>query len=782
MLLEESSGQANEIDILDEPPVQLLTADGIQWQVVDSGNEDEETNPSSPKNPDPPPNTQPIPAFKQNSFPAWRKEFFIDWREGTNGKVHCLCKICRKYFAGSKDAFSNFSLHCERKHLVEWNRFTQRQGPSSHHQQASITAYAKETKINSARQQELDRLLGIPGYKAPTDFTMRRRHLYEEYDRIKSLVIKKLKQSRSITLMIDIWSSKRMCGYIGFSLEGVTFKYEQFTAFLCLRQMTGRHTGEAILAEFEDVLSEWDLNIKTVVRVVTDSGSNMIRAFNLRLFGIQPEENGEVGQVETEPSEEDFAGDEEEMVELVLDSADSDCIVELFQSRNHPAFQALLTADLDEEEEFEEIQTSLDNSYLNIPRATVGVLEGIVESTYQMSSTLRASCKAHDLQLTVKDGLKAVDSPIGAALKHCGAIVNSVRHSVIDTEEVFKSVGFHLVAKNVTRWNSELYSVRSVIKAVDTDPQLQNRLNATTIKHPKLSPLEIKQLKEVVLVLTPFQEATDDFQGDNETIGTVVPAFIDLLNKVTLTIESRGKTELNPVSPFAGKINYCKTFVDALRTSLETRFSSILNDSVYVTGAILDPRFKTNWLSFSQLNQEDVLACVRQEIEHRYNCMRDNESATESAEVGGRSPEISSNAANQLSSAEGPSSIKRRRALYSTLHSRPSRPASAGRSRVLDEFDIYINEPNSPMEHQKNPMDPHSIFVPLRPLKYWEENQHRFRFLAPIARDILGIPATSASIERCFSTALDIFAIKRINMKVELLNMLLFIKRNKNFI
>lgn len=129
-----------------------------------------------------------------------------------------------------------------------------------------------------------------------------------------------------------------------------------------------------------------------------------------------------------------------------------------------------------------------------------------------------------------------------------------------------------------------MYSVRSVIKAVDTDPKLQNRLNATTKKHPKLSSLEIKQLKEVVMVFPPFQETTDDFQGDNETIGTVVPAFIDLLNKVTLTIKSKGKTELNPVSPFAGKINYCKTFVDALRTSLETRFSSILNESVYVTG------------------------------------------------------------------------------------------------------------------------------------------------------------------------------------------------------
>lgn len=132
-----------------------------------------------------------------------------------------------------------------------------------------------------------------------------------------------------------------------------------------------------------------------------------------------------------------------------------------------------------------------------------------------------------------------------------------IRHSFIDTEEVFKSVGFRLVAKNVTRWNSEMYSLTSIIKAFDTDPQLQNRLNATTTKYPKLSPLEIKQLKETVMVLTPFQEATDDFQCDYEIIGTVVPAYINLLNQITLTVQSnRGSAELNPVSPFVGKINY----------------------------------------------------------------------------------------------------------------------------------------------------------------------------------------------------------------------------------
>ncbi|KAK4028157.1 hypothetical protein OUZ56_017417 [Daphnia magna] len=253
-----------------------------------------------------------------------------------------------------------------------------------------------------------------------------------------------------------------------------------------------------------------------------------------------------------------------------------------------------------------------------------------------------------------------------------------IRHSFIDTEEVFKSVGFRLVAKNVTRWNSEMYSLTSIIKAFDTDPQLQNRLNATTTKYPKLSPLEIKQLKETVMVLTPFQEATDDFQCDYETIGTVVPAYINLLNQITLTVQSnRGSAELNPAR-----------------------------------------------------------------------------SLTQGAE--------------KSASSEAPYSAKRARGLwglYSTL-SWPTRPHSAGRSRVLDEFDQYLNEPNASLEIQENPSDANSKIMPLRPLKYWDENKHRFPLLAPIARDILGIPTTSVNIEQCFGTALDIFAIKRINMKV----------------
>lgn len=85
-----------------------------------------------------------------------------------------------------------------------------------------------------------------------------------EFFRIQKILQEKILQCTAVTLIIDIWSSKRMCGYIGFTIEGVTPDFEIFTAFLCIRQIFGRHTAEGILAEFEDILREWNLKISVV--------------------------------------------------------------------------------------------------------------------------------------------------------------------------------------------------------------------------------------------------------------------------------------------------------------------------------------------------------------------------------------------------------------------------------------------------------------------------------------------------------------------------------------
>ena len=95
----------------------------------------------------------------------------------------------------------------------------------------------------------------------------------------------------------------------------------------------------------------------------------------------------------------------------------------------------------------------------------------------------------------------------------------------------------------------------------------------------------IATLKELVLILEPFQEATDDLQADYETIGNVIPAYLDLLNKVSLTREEDDGTVINnPKSPLAGKIHHCADLAGALKISLETRMSFVLKDTFYVLG------------------------------------------------------------------------------------------------------------------------------------------------------------------------------------------------------
>lgn len=58
---------------------------------------------------------------------------------------------------------------------------------------------------------------------------------------------------------MDIWSSKSMDGYIGFTCSAVSDDFEKFVVFLGVRKMHGRHTSQAILAEYEQLLQDWKI-------------------------------------------------------------------------------------------------------------------------------------------------------------------------------------------------------------------------------------------------------------------------------------------------------------------------------------------------------------------------------------------------------------------------------------------------------------------------------------------------------------------------------------------
>jgi hypothetical protein len=100
------------------------------------------------------------------------------------------------------------------------------------------------------------------------------------------------------------------------------------------------------------------------------------------------------------------------------------------------------------------------------------------------------------------------------------------------------------------------------------------------------------------------------------------------------------------------------------------------------------------------------------------------------------------------------------RPLLASFLVRP-RTLSKGVAKVLEEFDVYFKKP--PIVNEKGQFD-----LDLSPCDYWKVNQHRFPVLAPITRDIMGIPVSSANIERAFSTAVDILSAMRNKIKPKL--------------
>jgi hypothetical protein len=97
---------------------------------------------------------------------------------------------------------------------------------------------------------------------------------------------------------------------------------------------------------------------------------------------------------------------------------------------------------------------------------------------------------------------------------------------------------------------------------------------------------------------------------------------------------------------------------------------------------------------------------------------------------------------------------------------------------VLDEFEVYINDTNMPMEEAVDPLKLGGPYKPVRPLEFWKQNHSRFPNLKAISRDLFGIPASSGSIKRVLSTASDIMSAKRTRTKPDLLETILFLKRN----
>lgn len=96
-----------------------------------------------------------------------------------------------------------------------------------------------------------------PNFKVPN-----RRYIsskiFEKYDAMKEIFMKKLKNVQYFTLTTDIWTDIQTRSYIGVTVHFVD-QYKFNAALLRVNELDERHTSEYIATKLVDVCVEWNI-------------------------------------------------------------------------------------------------------------------------------------------------------------------------------------------------------------------------------------------------------------------------------------------------------------------------------------------------------------------------------------------------------------------------------------------------------------------------------------------------------------------------------------------
>ncbi|KAL2087297.1 hypothetical protein ACEWY4_018356 [Coilia grayii] len=341
---------------------------------------------------------------------------------------------------------------------------------------------------------------------------------------------KPVKKGDGFVVSADIWTSRRGHSFLGIVASFIDGAFRGHTILLSCDHIKGHHTAERIYHMYESVLKYWNVEGR-VIRVVTDSASNMVKAFTL--FPVTEED---------ELTDEGAAG------------ASSSSAAEHDEEDGPPALSQI---------EVEEVAANVENMI----------------STYFTVSSLHLRCPIHMLQLAIKDAINEHDS-INRLLVKVGNLVRSVKKSTLNTEQTDR-LGVRPTSACITRWSSQLQMIDSVLRLFQKDPLWQTKMK-TSAAHITLN--EVRQLTHLVRVLAPLADLTNNLQKELGNLGMILPAVSELKSLLTddaampMMIAAFGEILANNISSRYGRYYTDKHIL--LASVLDPRFKSewILRD------------------------------------------------------------------------------------------------------------------------------------------------------------------------------------------------------------
>lgn len=502
-------------------------------------------------------------------------------------------------------------------------------------------------------------------FQIPTRKLFRVKLLPEMSSRIKDNIVKLLQKSSSICVTVDLWSNRQLRSYIGITAHFID--ESNWSLESCMLSCS-RFKGSHTAEAINEKFQKETMSfgiMPKITYIVSDSAANMIKAFSLPFFE-SPESTSEA---DSDSDSEDGFGETDEL-----------------------------------ETESNELLYSDITDY----------------------GCKHVRCFAHTLQLVIKDGFKQVGS-IGKVVSKASAIVSHAKKSIHATEVLETERA--LQAARVTRWNSQLSMIRSILRIPE------DKLDSLNTFH-KLTAYDRKILEDLVEILTPFETATHCIPGDKVVTSSMVVPCIRVLKAAMTKLSSKFSNNKLLLS---------------LKASVNTRLAQYEDCDDFVLASALDPRFKLKWCAnsaeYSMIRAKlvcQVLAKLAVQEPNREETTQDLDHLP--------------NNGDQCSTTN----------FFSDLI-QDSIPNSTTSDATIElSIDEYLGKPC--MQQKEDP------------LAFWRINKDLYPSTIKIVPHFLTVPASSAPVERLFSSAGKVFRPERCRLGDKTFEELMFIKCNSSVI
>ena len=230
---------------------------------------------------------------------------------------------------------------------------------------------------------------------------------------------------------------------------------------------------------------------------------------------------------------------------------------------------------------------------------------------------------------------------------------------------------------------------------------------------------------------------TDEFQSNRINFSRVYPAVMYLRESLL------GKDENNHAVVY----RYTEKLRKDLLASLNKRFGNIIKDDIFLVSTFLDPNFGLSAF------EKDVQEVVKAKI-------------VALVKICEAKQQIVSSNLSEIVNKENSSQLQEKRKDNYKKHKTSLPKPSDKQVDLLNDYIAFVDQ----LEFQDCP------------LQFWKANESKFKSLSEIARKYLGVPASSAAVERMFSISGHILSCKRTKMSIKLFCYLVFLKLNESFL